>query len=272
MVFLFARKRTRNITLCVVLTFSPAILFLFVVYQNAKLQDVLITATSPLFKVSVPQHPKTYNDSTLPIFPPIVESPDGNQPDLCSNFPQQWLERVQVVLKTGVGQSEKNEAYLASITSCIRNLIVFSDVSERRGGRYFIDVLAGLSAPYLEYLDFGAYHTQQNTYLSSGKVEASTDVWKLGRSKFLPIVNVAYEIRPNTSWYIFLEADVYIFWDNLFRLLDQFNTQDTYNFGSATPGSHGRWFTYSGAGIVLSQGLMKSLVGDEIILSEKYQE
>ena len=272
MVFLFAQRRTRYKGLSIVLILSLAILFLLLIYQNAKLQDVLITATSPLFKVSIPQHPKTYNDSTLPIFPPIIESPDGGQSDLCSNFPQQWLERVQVVLKTGVGQSEKNEAHLTSVTSCIRNLIVFSDIAERRGSHDFLDILAGLPAPYLENPDFSAYHKQQNAYESGGKIESSTDGWKLDRFKFLPMVNAAHDMRPNASWYVFLEADVYIFWDNLFRLLDQFNAQDSHYFGSAAPGSHGRWFAYGGAGIVLSEGLMKSLVEDGTKLSEKYQE
>ncbi|KAJ9605054.1 hypothetical protein H2200_010444 [Cladophialophora chaetospira] len=258
--------------LCLLKLWWFTTLLLLNIYHNAILRDAVVTVTSPLLKVSIPSPPETYNDSTLPIFPPIIEPLDGSEVDLCSNFPPQWLERVQVVLKTGIGQSGKNEAHLASVTSCIRNLIVFSDCPERRGGLDIIDILADLPAPYFEHPDFSAYHIQQDASLAGEKVESSPDGWKLDRFKFLPMINAVYEMRPNASWYVFLEADVYIFWDNLFRLLDQFNSQENHYFGSATPGSHGRWFAYGGAGIVLSQGLMNSLVGDGTKLSEKYQE
>lgn len=260
MVFLFAQKRTRYTIL--------AILFLLVIYQREALQGAVI---KPLI-VSVPQHPETYNDSTLPIFPPIIEPHDGSPPDLCENFLGEWLEGIQVILRTGAGMSEKAETHIASVTSCFRNLIVFSDFAERRSDHDFIDVLAGLPAPYFEHPDFSTYHSQRNASLSREKIEPSPGGWKLDRFKFLPMINEAYKMRPNASWYIFLEADVYIFWDNLFRLINQFSAQDAHYFGSAVAGSHGRWFAYGGGGIVLSQGLMRSLVGDGTNLSEKYQK
>ncbi|KAK5301418.1 hypothetical protein LTR99_006385 [Exophiala xenobiotica] len=150
-------------------------------------------------------------------------------------------------------------------------MIVISDYQEEVGGHKFIDILATLPGPYSKHPDFTAYYTQQKARLG-GKVEPSRDAWKLDRFKFLPMVNAAYEMRPNASWYVFLEADVYIFWDNLFRLLDQFNPQEMHYLGSAVPGSKGRWFAYGGAGIVISHALMQSLVGDGTILSERYQK
>ncbi|KAK5190004.1 hypothetical protein LTR72_008415 [Exophiala xenobiotica] len=150
-------------------------------------------------------------------------------------------------------------------------MIVISDYQEEVGGHKFIDILATLPGPYSKHPDFTAYYTQQKARLG-GKVEPSRDAWKLDRFKFLPMVNAAYEMRPNASWYVFLEADVYIFWDNLFRLLDQFNPQEMHYLGSAVPGSKGRWFAYGGAGIVISHALMQSLVGDGTILTERYQK
>ena len=240
------------------------------VYQRGTLKDIFSAIISRPPTTTNSGSLETYYDSTRPIFPPIFDMPDG-EPDLCSNFPQEQLEKVQVVFKTGTGQSEKSEAHLASVTSCIRNMIVVSDYPEQVAGHQFIDVLATLPAPYLKHPDFTAYYTQQKARLA-GKVEASIDAWKLDRFKFLPMVNAAYEVRPNASWYVFLEADVYIFWDNLFRLLDQFNPQEMHYLGSAVPGSKGRWFAYGGAGIVISQALMQRLVGDGTILSQRYQK
>lgn len=240
------------------------------VYQRDKLQDTFSAIFSLPPTTTNSGSLETYNDSTQPIFPPISDTSDGEF-DLCSNFPQQQLEKIQVVFKTGTGQSEKNEAHLTSVTSCIRNMIVVSDYPEQFGGHDFIDILATLPEPYLNHPDFIAYHTQKKARLA-GKVEASIDAWKLDRFKFLPMVNAAYEMRPNASWYVFLEADVYIFWDNLFRLLDQFDPQELHYLGSAVPGSKGRWFAYGGAGIVISRALMQSLVGDGTILSRRYQK
>jgi len=247
------------------------LLLLLLLFGNelGELQGALL---KPLLEVSVPQHPETYNDSTFPIFPSLGETKFSAEPDLCSNFPLEWLEKVQVVLKTGVGQGDKNEAHLTSVTSCIRNIIVFSDVPERRHDREFIDILEGLPESYLQHPDFSVYHKQRTAYDSGEPIGLSNEGWKLDRFKFLPMINEAYNMRPNASWYVFLEADVYMFWDNLFRFLNQINEQEMHYFGSATAGSHGRWFAYGGAGIIVSQGLMKSLVGDGTVLSEKYQE
>lgn len=269
MVCLLGQRRTRYTILSTVLVLW--LVFLLLLFSN-DLRQLKAVLLKPLFQVSIPQHPKTYPDSTLPIFPSLDKTNGSSESDLCSNFPLEWLEKIQVVLKTGVGQSDKNEAHLTSVTSCIRNLIVFSDVPERKHDRNFIDILEGLPPSYVEHADFNIYHKQREAYASGEKIGLSKDGWKLDRFKFLPMVNAAYEMQPNASWYLFLEADVYIFWDNLFRLLDQFNGQDMHYFGSATTGSHGRWFAYGGAGIVLSHGLMQSLVGDGTRLSEKYQE
>ncbi|KIW16057.1 hypothetical protein PV08_06108 [Exophiala spinifera] len=262
------RHSTRRIVTTVLLsTLVP----LFVYYQNEKVHDVLKKIPLPIFQPPPPFTLSTYNESTQPIFPPKAESTD-NHSDLCSNFPQRHLERVQIILKTGVALSSKNSAHLSSVTSCIHNLLVFSDVAQQVAGRDFIDILASLPAAYAKHPDFTAYSTQRETYQDTGKVPSSPDAWKLDRFKFLPMVNVAYEMRPGASWYVFLEADVYPFLDNLFRLLEQYNPQDMHYFGSAVAGSHGRWFAYGGAGIVLSHGLMKKLVGDGTNLSEKYME
>jgi hypothetical protein len=269
MVHLLGQRRTRFIILSAILVLWVALLLLLFGNELGKLHGVLL---KPLLEISVPQHPETYNDSTLPIFPAVGETEISSESDLCSNFPLEWLEKVQVILKTGVGQQDKNEAHLSSVTSCFQNIIVFSDVAERIQDREFIDILEELPESYLQHPDFGAYQKQRTAYDSGEPIGLSNEGWKLDRFKFLPMINEAYEMRPNASWYVFLEADVYMFWDNLFRFLDQFNGQEMHYFGSATTGSHGRWFAYGGAGIVLSQGLMKGLVGDGTLLSEKYQD
>lgn len=213
-----------------------------------------------------------YERNTSQTFPPlkpneqIIESTD-----LCSNFPSDMLEHVQIVMKTGVSQRQKNEAHFSSDTSCISNLIVVSDLEEQVMGRHFVDVLAPLGPAYQRHEDFAAYHEQKKMH-EDGFVAVSQGGWKLDRFKFLPMVNLAWQKNPHARWYVFLEADVYIFWDNLFRLLEQMNSNDTHYLGSAAPGADHVWFAYGGAGIVLSHRLMFDLVGDGTVLSERFQK
>lgn len=197
------------------------------------------------------------------------------QPDFCAGFPTHLLDHIQVVLKTGTGELAKNKAHLATVSSCITNLIVFSDLEEEVGHHHFIDVLANLSSSYaVDNPDFATYTAQKEAHSQGGVVGYSPEGWRLDRFKFLPMVENAYEMRPNASWYVFIEADVYYFWDTLFRLLDQLDPSEMHYMGSPVAGSYGRYFAYGGAGLVLSQGLMKRLVGDSSVnprLSVRYE-
>jgi hypothetical protein len=258
--------KNKSLSIAVVGLLSAALLFL--IHPGGWLHDIAIKTVLPLFEISVPEYPDTYDDATHPIFPPLY----AGQHDSCSNFPKQWLDKVQVVLKTGVAFSEQTEAYLDSVASCISNLLVFSDLSEQFQGHEITDALEKLPKEYTEHPDFHIYHQQREAYSAGQKVQPSREGWKLDRFKFLPMVEAAYRMRPNSSWYVFLEVDVYIFWDNIFRLLEQYNPKDKHYLGTAVAGSHGRWFAYGGAGFVLSQALMHDLVAGAVSLTSRYRE
>lgn len=274
MVLSFLGRYTTSLPIRII----PALLLiipLFILYNLNNLQDLHLLKALVPSKLGSSKYDisATYEDTTKPIFPPISIQTDIDEPRLCSNFPQQRLEKVQVVFKTGVGEGERNEAHLNSVTSCISNLIVISDFPEQKNGHDFIDVLADLPKAYSKHPDFAAYYEQYKAHASNeGNMGTSNGGWKLDRFKFLPMMNVAHEQNPNAEWYLFLEADVYVFWDNLFRLLDQYDSEDMHYFGSAVAGAGGRWFAYGGAGFVLSHGLMKGLIGDGTNLSKKYQK
>ena len=216
-----------------------------------------------------------YSWETRPFFPPLKKHSGSQPPDLCAGFPTKLLDSIQVILKTGVGESAKNKAHIATVTSCISNLIVFSDLEEKVGNHHFIDILADLPPSYaVNNSDFETYTAQKQAHSQGDAVGYSREGWRLDRFKFLPMVEKAYEMRPHASWYVFIETDVYYFWDTLFRLLDQLDPATMHYMGSPAPGSYGRFFAYGGAGTVLSQGLMKRLVGNptEPSLSVQYEE
>ncbi|CAI6332358.1 unnamed protein product [Periconia digitata] len=204
---------------------------------------------------------ETYSRKTKSFFPPLNSKP-GSDPDYCQNFPKELLKDIQVVLKTGMGDKPKNvRAHLSTITSCISNLVIVSDHAEQMGDRQIIDILGELPASYsVNNTDFKAYADHKKALAEGDKVKHSAAGWRLDRFKFLPMVDKAYTMNPKAKWYVFLESDVYFFWDTLFRLLDQLDSTEAHYLGSPRKGSNDRYYAYGGAGIVLSQGLMKKLI------------
>ncbi|PNS20170.1 hypothetical protein CAC42_5620 [Sphaceloma murrayae] len=227
--------------------------------------------TSPYYTDRDTRHYSTY---TPPYFPPLKASPKQSQADLCEGFPVHLLGRVQVVVKTGVGEAAKTKAHLDTVTSCIPNILIFSDVETVIGSRKVIDVLADLPESYThENPDFDTYLAQKKEYKEKGSVDKTGEGWKLDRFKFLPMVERTYRMRPHARWYVFLETDSYWFWDSLFRLLHQLDPIEPHYIGSPSPGRDGIRFAYGGAGYVMSQGLMHRFIGQyKTSLSVQYEQ
>lgn len=188
--------------------------------------------TSPFFPPLAGGCPTGSNDSATALFP----APGGG-----ANFSVDLLSDIQVVLKTGAAEREKTRAFLSTFGSCIPNVLIFSDAEDVVDGHKVIDVLADLPTSYADNnLDWAAY-TAQHRALADGKgVDKSEGGWKLDRFKFLPMVEKAFELAPQAKWYVFIEADIYYFWDTLFRLLSTLDPQEYHYLGVPTPGATGR--------------------------------
>lgn len=122
-------------------------------------------------------------------------------------------------MKTGSGEAAKTKAHLEADSSCITNMLVFSDLEETVGNHHFIDILADLPPSYYDNEDFAVYSAQKQAHSEGKPVGYSAEGWKLDRFKFLPMVDKAYQMRPNADWYVFIEADVYYFWGMSFKSL-----------------------------------------------------
>ena len=199
---------------------------------------------------------------TKSFFPPLEQkSANSIELDYCQNFPKDLLNEVQVVLKVAAGETAVNKAHLGTVTSCITNLIIVSEAEERLGDRHVVDILAELPKSYeVNNLDFQAYINHKKAYSEGETKQESQRSFKLDRFKYLPMVDKAYVTSPKAKWYVFLESDVYFFWDTLFRLLSQLDPSEPHYLGAPHKGSEGRWFAYGGAGFVMSNGLMKQLI------------
>jgi hypothetical protein len=213
--------------------------------------------------------PPVHKAKTKSFFPPLeTRAANSIELDYCHNFPVKLLEEIQVVLKVASDGGSETKAHLSTVSSCITNLIIVGDREERLGDRKVIDVLAELPKSYeKDNLDFQAYVEQKKAHTEGETVKEQQRSFKLDRFKYLPMVDKAYIANPTAKWFVFLESDVYFFWDTLFRLLSQLDASEPHYLGEAHKGSEGRHFAYGGAGIVLSQGLMKQLIPAKTLVS-----
>jgi hypothetical protein len=199
---------------------------------------------------------------TKSFFPPLeTRAANAIELDYCQNFPKDLLGHVQVVLKVASGETAVNKAHLSTVSSCIDNLLIVGDREEQLGDRRVIDILADLPKSYeTNNVDFQAYVQHHKAHIEGETVHESQRSFKLDRFKYLPMVDRAYTTNPKAKWFVFLESDVYFFWDTLFRLLSQYDPAVPHYFGAPHVSSNGPWFAYGGAGFVMSQGLMKQLI------------
>lgn len=194
---------------------------------------------------------------------PLHATPAPETEDLCDTFPSYLLPRIQIVLKIGATENlTRIDTHLATVTRCISNLIIVSDRESELHGHRVHDVLADLPPAFRATArDFDEYRILQQ---SQASVNNSMG-WRLDRYKFLPMVERAQKMNPTADWFVFLETDTYFFWDNLFRMLDQFDSASPLYFGSPAPGILTKdrkttWFAFGGAGFVLSRSAVDKLV------------
>ncbi|KAL1799668.1 hypothetical protein ACET3X_000010 [Alternaria dauci] len=198
----------------------------------------------------------------------------GGATDECALFPVQLLSKIQVVLKTGAADdASRTDAQLSTVIRCISNILIVSDGNHTYGrGHQAIDALADLPPnTYLKPEDYAVYEAQRNASQEGTKLQQGHEGWVVDKYKFLPEVEKAIEHNNAAEWYVFLESDTYMFWDNVFRLLENYNSSVPYYFGSPSPGRSYQsqlspeseeqvWFAYGGAGFILSTTAAHRLV------------
>ncbi|KAJ5687675.1 hypothetical protein N7536_010294 [Penicillium majusculum] len=213
-----------------------------------------------------------------------LDDTESSQNATCDAFPSDMLSRIQIILKTSATEDPKRvDTHMASVTRCISNLLVISDKETELHGHRVLDILADLPPSSRNQTpEFKAYEALQR---GESNVDGSAG-WKLDRFKFLPMVERAKKVNPGAEWYVFLETDTYFVWDNLFRMLEQFDPLFPLYMGSPAPGrdiGDGKvnWFAYGGSGFVLSRAAVDTLVAREVgeygqfigqSLSEQYMQ
>lgn len=233
--------------------------------------DNIPTTSSPVENETPEPKSKFYDWHTRSQFRPVSQKVAGKSiQNFCDAFPKDLLRDIQPVLKTGHGVLDTRvETHLESVSACLDNsLLIFSDLDAEIGDYQVIDVLADLRSGFVSGNDQLESYVVQKGLAANGTLhtEAASRIkngWQTDKFKFLPQVSRAWRMRPERRWYVFYEDDTYIVWDNMFRLLTNFDPDMPWYFGSPSPGARGFWMANGGPGYVLSREAVRRLVKDD---------
>lgn len=185
---------------------------------------------------------------------------------------------ILVVLRTGATEAlEKLPVHFQTTLRCVGDYVVYSDLDEEIAGHRVKDVLEGSVSERLRTSEnsaqeFALYerlrsqgrqgiaNASSSDHRGSGPLGAQDNpAWKLDRFKFLPMVDKALKHRPSAKWFVFVEADTYLVWDNLVSYLTRFNhTFPLYIGRQISIGDV--VFAHGGTGFVLSNPAMRRVV------------
>lgn len=217
----------------------------------------------PILPPPPPEIPGFYDWETRSSFNPIRQEDIASKSvdQLCAGFPSHLLKDIQPVLKTGHGVLETRvRPQLQSVSACLVNLLIMSDTEEQFEGHRIIDVIEDIPPSLRDN------EKQLDIWRSGAIANGTADkraAWRLDKFKFLPMISRSWRTRPDRKWYVFYEADTYIVWDNLFRMLEHFDPDEPHYFGSPTPGRQGTSFANGGPGYILSREAMRRLVQED---------
>ncbi|KAL4996365.1 peptidase S8/S53 domain-containing protein [Aspergillus recurvatus] len=199
---------------------------------------------------------------------------ESESPPDCQTFPAAAFaeDGIQVTLKIGGAETrDLLRSHVEGVTTCIPNLLVVSDMGQQLGSFHTHDVLADV-IHVLSEEDRLAYQRQrEDHYYWNKKLQPTKAGWRLDRYKFLAMVEYAYAQNPNAKWYVFMEPDTLVIWQNLVQLLGRYKWIDPVYIGSPTPGRplgtlwepKPTFFVYGGSGIVLSVTAMEHLLRED---------
>lgn len=193
----------------------------------------------------------------------------------CRQIP--GAEDVLVVMKTGANEIEdKLTVHLNTTLSCYPNHVIFSDYEEDLAtGQHVFDAFKYTRTSIKEtHRDFALWRKLQSegraglptSELSgtdsrekSEDIRKKTPGWQLDKWKFLPMLNQTYHLHPRMQWYVFVEADTYIFWSSLLPYLSMRTwTDDQYVGSKAVIEELG--FAHGGSGFLLSRSALEKVV------------
>lgn len=185
----------------------------------------------------------------------------------CSPFASRGMDDVTIIIKFGAPEvASRLPKYLETLIPCNPDLLLFSDRQDSIDGIEIVDALANLRSKIKDKNhEFEIYSKIQRL---DGKIDRTDEGWMLDKYKFLPMMELTASLRPNSDWFVFIELDTYVNWDNLYRFLRRFNSVESHYFGSPVWPKKKAVFAHGGSGYVLSRGALSKMVARGAMFAE----
>lgn len=189
--------------------------------------------------------------------------------------PYRLEDDIVLITKVGSATVHKRllihlaEEPLSSIYAPYR--LYVSDYPLTLGNINFFDALSNVSSTIASIDEFKALRGELRALMESNQdLEKMSDKdggWKLDKYKFLPMMGEAWRRYPRKKWYVMVEADTFLFWNELVKWLATLDEGKQYMLGRtmfcdfddrpSTPFMHG------GSGFVLSRAVMEASFGED---------
>ncbi|KAI1106407.1 glycosyltransferase family 31 protein [Jackrogersella minutella] len=197
--------------------------------------------------------------------------------NVCNAYPD--TSNILVVVKTGATESyAKIPTQLVTVLKCKSDFLIFSDMEQNIAGYHVYDSLDTVIPEVKKgNRDFDLYHRQQACIMDqqscndNGKPGQAFEGWILDKYKNVHIAEKTYQLRPNYDWYLFIDADTYVLWNNLVRWLSKLPdpAKTMHYLGSMSLLNDFR-FAHGGSGYILSQATMREFVGNQSGIANQY--
>ena len=94
--------------------------------------------------------------------------------------------------------------------------------------------------------------------------------WELDKYKFLHMIERAWAMRPGREWYVFAEADTYVFWHNLIYWLQNKANATAAPYVGSVAFLGDKPFAHGGSGYVISGETVRKMAEEIPNLAAKY--
>lgn len=195
---------------------------------------------------------------------------------LVADYPNDLMEDIFVMIKTGANVMwQRLPMHLITTLTRVKKFGLYSDMAGSIGGHEIIDILKDLPPHVLEHEQLTSYRIMRDAHRKGYRWDASdfdfhgrNDGWDNDKFKNLPMLADAYEKSPDSKWFVFMDADSYIFWDNLAQVLSTLNHSEPWYFGNMANmgymehhGKSAQYFAHGGSGVVISKETMDRAFG-----------
>jgi fringe-like protein len=172
---------------------------------------------------------------------------------------------IVLIVKTGASElRNKLPVHIETTFKCAPNVLIFSDVAQDFQGYRVHDALEELERRIGNESDPDSrYHRVLREGVRDGVNLMDLDreaAWRLDRFKNIPMLKMAYEMKPDVKWFLFIDADTWLLWDNVLTWLSQLDPSRPLYLGSPVDGSEGLVFAHGGSGYVISRPAARMLV------------